>query len=92
MVPEGSGSSYAAGGAQEKRSRCMDLTIDEQRLIAAFRRLAPSGRDDLLAAAAALVRRAGSEGSGEDGSASNQCKVKARETLPESEKTPIFTE
>jgi hypothetical protein len=70
----------------------MDLSIDEQRLIAEFRKLAPSGRDDLLAAAAALVRRAGNDGSDEAGGVSNQCKVKARETLPEAEKTPIFTE
>jgi hypothetical protein len=70
----------------------MDLSIDEQRLIAEFRKLAPSGRDELLAAAAALVRRAGSEGSDGEGSVSNQCKVKTRETLPEAEKTPIFTE
>lgn len=70
----------------------MDLTIDEQRLIAEFRKLPPSGKDELLACASALVRRSLVEESGESGSASNQCAVKTRETLPEAEKTPIITE
>jgi len=70
----------------------MDLSLDEQRLIAEFRRLTPSGRDELLAAAASLVRRSGAEDLVESGSASNQCQLKLRASLPESEKTPIFTE
>lgn len=70
----------------------MDLTIDEQRLIAEFRKLTPSGRDELLAAASSLVRRTGAEDLVETGTASNQCQFKSRETLPEAEKTPIFTE
>jgi hypothetical protein len=70
----------------------MDLTIDEHRLIADFRKLTPLGRDELLAAAASIVRRAGAEELVETGSASNQCRLKTRETLPEAEKTPIFTE
>lgn len=70
----------------------MDLSIDEQRLIAEFRKLTPAGKDELLAAAASLVRGAGAESCDADGSVSNQCKVKARESLPEAEKTPLFTE
>jgi hypothetical protein len=72
----------------------MKLSIDEQRLIAEFRKLTPSARDELLAAAAALVRGDGDgdERSGEDGGVSNQCKIKPRESLPEAEKTPVFTE
>jgi len=70
----------------------MDLSIDEQRLIAEFRKLTPSGRDELLAAAASLVRRAGAEDLVESGAASNQCHLKTREVLPEAEKSPIFTE
>ena len=70
----------------------MELTIDEQRLVAEFRKLSPAGRDELLAAVAALVRRDVSEDSDGNGSASNQCPVKSRESLPEAEKTPIFTE
>ena len=70
----------------------MELTIDEQRLIAEFRKLTPDGRDELLAAAAEIVRRNVVEDSDENGSSSNQCPVKSRESLPEAEKTPIFTE
>lgn len=70
----------------------MDLTCDEQRLIAEFRKLTPAGKDELLAAAASLVRKAGAEDLVESGTASDQCHLKSRETLPEAEKTPIFTE
>ena len=64
----------------------MDLTLDEQRLIADFRKLTPSGRDEMLAYAASLVRRAGAE------PPANQCPLKSREEHPEAQKTPIFTE
>jgi hypothetical protein len=70
----------------------MDLTVDEQRLIAEFRKLTPSGRDELLAAASSLVRRAGAEDLVATGAPSNQCQLKTDKTLPEAEKTPIFTE
>lgn len=70
----------------------MDLTIDEQRLIAEFRKLPQSGKDELLACASSLVRRSLVEGSEEGGTATNQCAVKAREELPEAEKTPLITE
>jgi len=70
----------------------MELSIDEQRLIAEFRKLTPAAKDELLAAAALLVRGDGGERSDENGNVSNQCKIKKRESLPESEKTPIFTE
>jgi len=68
----------------------MDLTLDEQRLIAEYRRLAPAGRDDLLAYAAALVRQAGTEKDGD--TATDQCRLKSAEPHPEAEKTPISTE
>lgn len=70
----------------------MDLTIDEQRLIAEFRKLTPLGKDELLACASSLVRRSCVEDSGKSGTASNQCAVKTRETLPEAEKSPLITE
>jgi len=70
----------------------MDLTIDERRLIAEFRKLPPSGKDELLACASSLVRRTVVEDTDESGNASNQCAVKTRETLPEAEKTPLITE
>lgn len=70
----------------------MNLTVDEQRLLAEFRKLTPSGRDELLAAAAALLRRAGGVEPEESGAASNQCRLTPRAARPEADKTPIFTE
>lgn len=70
----------------------MDLTLDEQHLIAEFRKLTPSGRDELLAHAASLVRRTVAEAQNEGASTANQCTLKKREEHPEAQKTPIFTE
>lgn len=70
----------------------MELTIDEQRLLAEFRKLSPSGKDELLAMVAALARRTGNEGARDGEGGSNQCRVKQRESHPETEKTPLFTE
>jgi len=69
----------------------MDLTLDEQRLITDFRKLTPSGRDELLAYASSLVRRAGTKAQ-ESASPANQCTLKSQEKHPEAQKTPIFTE
>lgn len=69
----------------------MDLTLDEQRLISDFRKLTPSGRDELLAYTSSLVRRTGAE-IREAISDANQCPLKSREKHPEAQKTPIFTE
>ncbi|HEX9080511.1 MAG TPA: hypothetical protein VF795_13030 [Desulfuromonadaceae bacterium] len=70
----------------------MELTPEEQCLITEFRKLPPSGRDELLAHAASLLRRAGSETGLETESAPNQCRLKGAEQRPETEKTPFFTE
>lgn len=70
----------------------MDLTLDEQHLIAEFRKLPPPGRDELLAYATSLVRRAGAEVQNEGAPPANQCTLKSREEHPEAQKTPIFTE
>jgi hypothetical protein len=70
----------------------MDLSRDEQRLIEEFRKLTPSGRDELLAAAAALLRKAGGDELQEGSGVSNQCGVKQREAKPEAEQSPFFTE
>jgi len=68
----------------------MDLTLDEQRLIAEYRRLTPAGRDNLLAYASTLARQANG---GKDGDTpTDQCRLKSAEPHPEAEKTPIFTE
>jgi len=68
----------------------MDLTLDEQRLLAEYRRLTPAARDELLAYAATLMRRAGGEAG--TGAATDQCRLKSAEPHPEAEKTPVFTE
>lgn len=70
----------------------MDLTLDEQRLIAEFRKLTPSGRDELLAAAASLLSRIGAGETPDSDTASNQCSVTPQIPSPGTEKTPIFTE
>jgi len=68
----------------------MGLTLDEQRLIAEYRRLTPGARDDLLAYASTLARNEGGEK--ENDIAGDQCRLKSAEPHPEAEKTPIFTE
>lgn len=70
----------------------MDLTLDEQRLIAEYRRLTATGKDDLLAYAAALVRQAGTDKNCDNDTATNQCRLKGTEPHPEADKTPFFTE
>jgi hypothetical protein len=70
----------------------MELTSDEQCLIEKFRKLPPSARDELLAYAASLPRRAGSDAGLEPESAPNQCRLKDTEQRPETEKSPFFTE
>ena len=70
----------------------MDLTLDEQRLISEFRKLTPTGRDEMLAYATSLVRRAGADEQNNGTSPVNQCRLKSKEDHPEAQKTPIFTE
>lgn len=68
----------------------MDLTLDELRLIAEFRKLPPAGRDELLAHVASLACLAGA--TPESGAPADQCRLKAVEPRPEAEKGPIITE
>ena len=70
----------------------MELTSEEQCLIAEFRKLPPSEKDDLLAYAVSLLRRAGSDDRLEPESPPNQCRLKDTEQRPETEKGPFFTE
>jgi len=70
----------------------MDLTLDEQKLLADFRRLTPAGKDELLEHAVLLGRR-GERTSAEPVPVSNQCRLEpSREVRPEAAKEPIFTE
>ncbi|HEY3308293.1 MAG TPA: hypothetical protein VGJ93_07535 [Desulfuromonadaceae bacterium] len=69
----------------------MDLTLDEQRLLAEFKKLNPAGKEELLAYAASLARKTGVENNSNQSSAT-QCKIKKSEEHPEAEKSPFFTE
>ena len=69
----------------------MDLTLDEQKLLADFRRLTPVGKKELLEYAVFLARKAGT--AAEPDAASNQCRLEpSHDARPESAKEPIFTE
>lgn len=71
----------------------MDLTLDEHRLIAEFRRLSPAGKQELLDFAALLQKRQG-EGTapGETSDTRNSCTIDRKEARPETAKEPLFTE
>lgn len=69
----------------------MNLSLDEQRLLAEFRKLPPAGQDELLAFAGTLLRRS-TTGSVETGKPTNQCALKSKEQRPEAADTPLFTE
>jgi hypothetical protein len=70
----------------------MDLTLDEQKLLADFRRLTSVGKQELLEYAVFLGRKSSSISSERD-PATNQCRLEpSHETRPESAKEPIFTE
>jgi hypothetical protein len=64
----------------------MGLTTDEKSLIDVFRKLTPSGKDELMAFASSLASR------NEEETPGNQCRLKSSEARPETDKTPIFTE
>ncbi len=70
----------------------MDLTPEEQCLISEFRKLSPSGRDELLTYATSLMRQAGPETRPGTENTPNQCRIKKPEQRPEADNNPIFTE
>jgi hypothetical protein len=71
----------------------MDLRLDEQKLLAEFRRLTPEGKNELLAYAAFLLKKHQVVASEDHSAADNQCPVpKQEEERPEAVKEPIFTE
>ena len=71
----------------------MDLKLDEQLLVADFRRLDPAGKKALLDYAAILVKKYRSGGDEQQSQAANQCSLDAREEVrPEAVEEPIFTE
>ena len=71
----------------------MDLKLDEQLLLADFRRLDPEGKKALLAHATALVKKQRSAAGEEGSSSESQCSIEPEpEVRPEAAKEPIFTE
>ena len=70
----------------------MDLTLDEQKLLADFRRLTPVGKKELLEYALFMARKVATA-SVESDTTANQCRLEpAHDARPESAKEPIFTE
>ena len=71
----------------------MDLKLDEQLLVAEFRRLDPAGKKELMDYAAILVKKYRGEGYEQPPEATSQCSLDAPgEVRPEAVKEPIFTE
>ncbi len=72
----------------------MTLLMDEQKLLADFRNLAPDAQKELLDYATFLVKkqRSTQERDGEHADSGCQCALKHAEKRPEAAKEPIFTE
>jgi hypothetical protein len=71
----------------------MDLKLDEQLLVAEFRRLDPAGKKELLDYAAILVKKCRTVDDDQAPQASNQCSIEPpEEARPEAAEEPIFTE
>lgn len=70
----------------------MELSLDEQRMIAEFRRLNQEGQRELLDFASLLQKGKGKAASGDDSSPRNSCALDRKEGRPETAKEPIFTE
>lgn len=71
----------------------MDLTLDEHKLLAEFRRLSPAGKDELLGYAGLLLRKMEKDEVADEPVPQDRCELgKQREERPEITKEPIFTE
>jgi hypothetical protein len=71
----------------------MDLKIDEQKLLAEYRRLNAEGKAELQDYAAFLIKKYQESPPEEVSSTDNQCPVRKQEKeRPEAAKEPIFTE
>lgn len=71
----------------------MELKLDEQKLLAEYRRLNPEGKTELLDYAVFLVKKHHQSEPEAQTSPDNQCPVhKQEEERPEAVKEPIFTE
>ena len=71
----------------------MDLKLDEQKLLAEYRRLNAEGKADLQDYAVFLMKKYQEPAPEEVSSTDNQCPVRKQEKeRPEAAKEPIFTE
>ncbi len=70
----------------------MDLNLDEQKLLAGYRRLSPEGKKELVDFAAFLVKKYQQTSHDTTPQEINQCKLSSGEGRPEATKEPIFTE
>ena len=71
----------------------MDLRLDEQLLVADFRRLDPGAQKELLDYAAFLLKKKRPDAADGPARAKNQCGLDAGpEERPEAVKEPVFTE
>jgi hypothetical protein len=76
-----------------KEIHFMDLKLDEQKLLAEFRRLNAEGKTELLDYAVFLVKKYHEAASEGHPSPENQCPIRKQEDKrPETDKEPIFTE
>jgi hypothetical protein len=71
----------------------MGMKLDEQLLVADFRRLDPAGKKELMDYAAFLLKKSRSRSSDDKTAPDNQCRMGEQpEERPEAVKEPIFTE
>lgn len=70
----------------------MDLKLEEQTLIADFRRLPAAGQHEVLDYVAFLRKKHEEGGAVEEPPASDRCTIKTPEERPEAAKEPLFTE
>lgn len=70
----------------------MDLTLDEHKLIAEFRRLGPHRRKELLDYASRLLKKDEDATEETEPAPQDRCTLDKKEEHPEAAKEPIFTE
>ncbi|MBI1921444.1 MAG: hypothetical protein HYS23_10250 [Geobacter sp.] len=70
----------------------MDLKLDEQNLLADFRRLPSAAQQEVLDYVAFIRKKHEGGGAEEESPASDRCSIKSPEERPEAAKEPLFTE
>ena len=70
----------------------MELSIEEQTLVASFRNLDDAGKRELLRHAAQQHKRGADAAEGSSGDQPGQCRLERRAERPEIAAEPIFTE